>query len=52
MEAVESIALPDAQNESTVLVKVRNMWEFANLAQFIFLFGRVFKIDENIGIEV
>jgi hypothetical protein len=28
------------------------MWEFANLVQWMFIFGRVVKIDENLDIEV
>ena len=52
MEDIASVPTPVLQDEPTVLDSLRNMWEFANLAQFIFLFGRVFKIDENIGIEV
>jgi hypothetical protein len=35
-----------------MIERLRNMWEFANLAQWIFIFGRAVKIDENIGIEV
>ncbi len=36
----------------TTLQLIRNMWEFANLAQWIFIFGRAVKIDENMDIEV
>jgi len=28
------------------------MWQFANLAQYIFLFKGALKIDEDFGIEV
>lgn len=45
MEANESA------QELSMLEKLRNMWEFANLMQYIFLFGRVVKIDENFVIE-
>lgn len=31
---------------------LRNMWEFASLMQYIFLFGGVVKIDEDFDIEV
>ncbi|CAD6447176.1 e50bc2b7-066b-40ce-8d00-f9f53e520bc4 [Sclerotinia trifoliorum] len=37
--------------EPSMIDRLRNMWEFANLAQWIFIFGRTVKIDENIGIE-
>ncbi len=46
MEATE------APKEPTLLERIRNMWEFANLAQWIFIFGRAVKIDENMDIEV
>lgn len=38
--------------EPSLLSRIRNMWEFANLVQWIFIFGRVVKIDENLDIEV
>lgn len=38
--------------EPSLLELIRNMWEFANLVQWIFIFGRVVKIDENLDIEV
>jgi hypothetical protein len=38
--------------EPSLLERIRNMWEFANLVQWIFIFGRVVKIDENLDIEV
>ncbi|KAF2808427.1 uncharacterized protein BDZ99DRAFT_419530 [Mytilinidion resinicola] len=37
--------------EPSMLDRLRNMWEFANLMQYIFLFGKAVKIDENITIE-
>lgn len=46
MEAAE------APKEPGLLERIRNMWEFANLVQWIFIFGRVVKIDENLDIEV
>jgi hypothetical protein len=46
MEAVEP------PKEPSLLERIRNMWEFANLVQWIFIFGRVVKIDENLDIEV
>jgi hypothetical protein len=38
--------------EATMLERIRDMWEFANLSQWIFTFGRAVKIDENLDIEV
>jgi hypothetical protein len=46
MEAVE------APKEHGLLHRIRNMWEFANLVQWIFIFGRAVKIDENLDVEV
>jgi hypothetical protein len=46
MEAVEP------PRERSLIDRIRNMWEFANLAQWIFIFGRAVKIDENLDIEV
>jgi hypothetical protein len=34
------------------LDKLRNMWEFAALMEYIHLFGDVVKIDQKIEIEV
>lgn len=35
-----------------MLSNLRNMWEFASVMQFIFMFGQVVKIDESFDIEV
>ncbi|KAK0276166.1 hypothetical protein LTR54_015330 [Friedmanniomyces endolithicus] len=43
---------PDVAPENVeVLQKLRNMWEFASLMQYIYLFGNIVKIDENLDIE-
>lgn len=33
--------------EPTLLDRIRNTWEFANLSQWIFTFGKAVKIDET-----
>ena len=38
--------------EPSMLDKLRNTWEFANLMQYIFIFGKAVKIDEDFDIEV
>ena len=38
--------------ETSLLKKIRNMWEFACVMQYIFTFGKVVKIDEDFDIEV
>lgn len=38
--------------EPSLLERIRNMWQFANLSQWIFQFGGAVKIDENLDISV
>lgn len=38
--------------EMGLLDRLRNMWQFANLMQYIFIFGRAVKIDEDFTIDV
>ncbi|KAK0754088.1 hypothetical protein B0T18DRAFT_386017 [Schizothecium vesticola] len=35
----------------SLLQQIRNMWHFANLFQFIMLFGKALKMDDNFDIE-
>ncbi|KAI0404916.1 hypothetical protein F4802DRAFT_564721 [Xylaria palmicola] len=44
-------AAHQAPSEPDLLHRVRNSWQFANLFQWIYLFGRVVKIDENIDVD-
>lgn len=50
MEAIETSKAPPM--EPSLLERIRNMWEFANLVQYIFTFGSAVKIDDNMDIEV
>jgi hypothetical protein len=44
---------PDQRpEENGLLNRLRNCWEFANLMQYITIFGKVMKIDEDFGIDV
>lgn len=36
----------------SLLHTIRNMWEFASTMQFIFMFGKALKIDDDFDIEV
>lgn len=36
----------------SLLHRIRNMWQFANLCQWIYIFGKAAKIDDSIDIEV
>lgn len=38
-------------SDESKLQKIRNMWQFANLCQWIYIFGKTVKIDESIDIE-
>lgn len=48
---LEPVAAVPAE-EQAILSRLRNMWEFASLMQYIFLFGHVVKIDDDLDIEV
>jgi hypothetical protein len=43
---------PPKPEQSSMLHRIRNMWQFANLYQFILLFGQALKLDDNLDIEV
>jgi hypothetical protein len=49
--AAEVAQDPPEDVASITLHRLRNMWEFANLCQWIYLFGKVAKIDDAIDIE-
>ncbi|KAK5675133.1 hypothetical protein LTS10_012207 [Elasticomyces elasticus] len=48
---VTSVMPEVAPADVETLTKLRNMWEFASLMQYIFLFGHVVKVDEELDIE-
>lgn len=50
----EAIDAPEAQatEEPGLLQRIRSSWEFANIMQYIHIFGKIMKIDEEFGIEV
>lgn len=49
MEAEEA---QEAPAEPTTLQKLRNMWQFASLMQYIYIFGKTVKIEDEVDIEV
>ncbi|KAL2365768.1 hypothetical protein RJZ56_001223 [Blastomyces dermatitidis] len=49
-ERLPSSSLQDGQ-EPGLLHQLRNMWEFSNLMQYIYTFGRVVKITDDIDID-
>ena len=48
----EEMEASEPPKELSLLEKIRNMWEFAAIMQFIYLFGKALKIDEDFDIEV
>ncbi|KXJ91977.1 hypothetical protein Micbo1qcDRAFT_194954 [Microdochium bolleyi] len=42
---------PVVKEEPSMLQTIRNTWQFANLYQWICLFGKVVKIDDNLDID-
>lgn len=51
-ETEEQGGAEPAQQENGLLQQLRNMWEFANIMQYIYMFGRAMKIDDDVDIEV
>lgn len=53
-EAELDVALSPAvePKNAETLSRLRNMWEFASLMQYIYLFGSVVKIENDFDIEV
>lgn len=49
---MESSEPAEPAQDVALLSKLRNMWEFSNLMQYIFIFGKAVKIDEEFDIEV
>ncbi|OLN92861.1 Reticulocyte-binding protein 2-like protein a 4 [Colletotrichum chlorophyti] len=41
----------NTSDEPSLLHRIRNQWQFANLCQWIYLFGKVVKIDDNLDTE-
>ncbi|KAI1107698.1 hypothetical protein F4804DRAFT_296856 [Jackrogersella minutella] len=43
--------IQEPSKELSLLQRIRNTWQFANLFQWIYLFGKVVKIDDNLDID-
>ncbi|OAP60885.1 hypothetical protein AYL99_05887 [Fonsecaea erecta] len=50
-DEMEVSELEEKKHEPSLLQRIRNMWEFASVMQFIFFFGKALKIDEDFDIE-
>ncbi|KAG9861686.1 hypothetical protein KCU82_g20172, partial [Aureobasidium melanogenum] len=44
-------AVEKAQPQNETLVRLRNMWQFAALMQYMYLFGKPVKIDPEFDME-
>ncbi len=42
----------EGTSDPPLLLRIRNMWEFASLMQFIYIFGKALKIDESLDVDV
>jgi hypothetical protein len=51
MEAEEPVAEVAEIEEPSTLQKIRSMWEFASLMQYLFFFGKAVKLDD-LDVEV
>lgn len=51
-DEMETSEPEEKKSEPSLLQRIRNMWEFASVMQYIFLFGKAVKIDEDFDIEV
>ncbi|MCJ1308088.1 hypothetical protein MMC25_001739 [Agyrium rufum] len=47
----EMEASSEPTTEHSLLTRLRNTWEFANLMQYIYIFGKAVKIDDDFEIE-
>lgn len=51
-EEVDAVEPPQKEKSPSLVQKIRNMWEVACVMQFIFMFGKALKMDEDFDIEV
>lgn len=50
--SLEAADGPSDGNHNDTLHRIRNMWHFANLIQWIYTFGKAARIDESLDVEV
>lgn len=51
-DEMEASPPEEKKQEPGLLQRIRNMWEFASVMQYIFMFGKAVKIDDDFDIEV
>ncbi|KAL6717994.1 hypothetical protein ACLMJK_004079 [Lecanora helva] len=47
----DEMEVSEPATEQSLLERIRNTWELANIMQYIFIFGKAVKIDEDLTIE-
>lgn len=50
--SLQAVDGDSGDSEPSLLHRIRNMWQFANLCQWIYTFGKAAKIPDSIDIEV
>lgn len=51
-ELDNSVVAMEETKENETLTALRNMWQFAAFMQYLFLFGKVVKVDEDFDMDV
>ena len=51
-EEIEERPESTKPNDASLRARLRNMWEFAALIQYIYIFGNTVKIDKEVDVEV
>lgn len=49
---LEDVDTEESTSLTDMLSRIRNTWQFANLMQYIYLFGNALKIDNELDVEV
>ncbi|KAH7136639.1 hypothetical protein EDB81DRAFT_87959 [Dactylonectria macrodidyma] len=49
--SIQAVDGDSGDSEPSLLHQIRNMWQFANLCQWIYIFGKAAKIPDSIDIE-
>ncbi len=48
----EEMEVDESSSEPSMLTRLRSMWQFASLMQYVYIFGKAVKIDDDLDIEV
>lgn len=50
--SIQSVDGDGSDAGPTLLHRIRNTWQFANVCQWIYMFGKAAKIDDSIDVDV